>query len=167
MDKLYSRLLWTTEADDLPLHWDCKPQFWEDILPHHLWQTFAGVHHQEGKHRMTEAVLGLECLDLELCDSEPEPCADDDNLEAMTDILAEPSHLSLPKKMMPSPTRTWNRLGALSFLTLQSWDPEEFEELDAWNRPDAVSWESKRFAAPCKLQKMPLLNSERQCWAPP
>jgi hypothetical protein len=42
---------------------------------------------------MTEAVLDLESLDLELCDSEPEPCADDDNLEAMTAILAEPSQL--------------------------------------------------------------------------
>jgi hypothetical protein len=51
------------------------------------------VYDQEEKHRMTEVVLGLESMDLGLCDSEPEPCTEDDNFKAMTTIPAKSTQL--------------------------------------------------------------------------
>nr|XP_020026373.1 transducin-like enhancer protein 6 [Castor canadensis] len=159
VDEPTSGLLWTPEADDLPLGWDCKPEFWEDVLTHHLWQTFTGVHDQEEKQEMTEPVLGLESLDLELGDSEPELCAEDDNCEPMTAILDEPTQLEASQEKddaQPCEDQEPAR-GAFSFLTLLSWDPEEFEELDASNRLDTAPWEAKRFAVPRKLQKMRVL----------
>jgi hypothetical protein len=48
-------------------------------------------------------VLDLDSMDLELCDSKPEPCVEDDNFEAMTPILVESTQLEVPKKVTPGP----------------------------------------------------------------
>uniref|UniRef100_A0A8C0WEW2 Transducin-like enhancer protein 6 n=1 Tax=Castor canadensis TaxID=51338 RepID=A0A8C0WEW2_CASCN len=123
-------LLWTPEADDLPLGWDCKPEFWEDVLTHHLWQTFTGVHDQEEKQE-SKCPLGRG--------------------PGTAEAVSRGGSQTLFSLHLPPSLRT------PSPFLFRSWDPEEFEELDASNRLDTAPWEAKRFAVPRKLQKMRVL----------
>ncbi|XP_058584380.1 transducin-like enhancer protein 6 isoform X3 [Neofelis nebulosa] len=167
---------WLTQrsgVDDAPAHqldtpasWDSEPQLWQDVLTEQLWQIFAGTHNKGERlqHTLTEQAPGLESQDLGPRYSGPEPRMED------TLVLSPPvPSLSSPEGSHEGSTEPGTEAdGMLSrvaqepagrarpFLKPICWDPEDFD--DTWKRPDALPWQSKKWAIPHRMEKVRTLE---------
>ncbi|XP_066109477.1 transducin-like enhancer protein 6 isoform X3 [Saccopteryx bilineata] len=146
--------------------WDSEPQFWQDVLTQQLWQIFAGTHNQvdQPTHKLTEQVPNLDSQDPDPCYFGTEPYTED----AFVCSPPEPLHIShagvqeestrpgMAPGVMLSCVAQEPARRAYPFLKPMCWDPEDFE--DTWKRPDALPWQSKKFAVPHRMKVIRILK---------
>ncbi|XP_066217088.1 transducin-like enhancer protein 6 isoform X11 [Saccopteryx leptura] len=146
--------------------WDSEPQFWQDVLTQQLWQIFAGTHNRvdQPTHKLTEQVPNLDSQDPDPCYFGTEPYTED----AFVCSPPEPLHIShagfqeestrpgMAPGVMLSCVAQEPARRAYPFLKPICWDPEDLE--DTWKRPDALPWQSKKFAVPHRMKVIRILK---------
>ncbi|XP_066109482.1 transducin-like enhancer protein 6 isoform X7 [Saccopteryx bilineata] len=133
--------------------WDSEPQFWQDVLTQQLWQIFAGTHNQvdQPTHKLTEQVPNLDSQDPDPCYFGTEPYTED-----AFGVQEESTRPGMAPGVMLSCVAQEPARRAYPFLKPMCWDPEDFE--DTWKRPDALPWQSKKFAVPHRMKVIRILK---------
>ncbi|KAG8519133.1 Transducin-like enhancer protein 6 [Galemys pyrenaicus] len=117
---------------------DSEPRFWQDVLTEQLWQLFAGLHDEadgpEGSTGLPSPAPGS-----------PEASGNARSTGSGGSSGETPFHVTQETARRPC-----------RFLKPICWDPEDFE--DAWERPDALPWQSRKLAVPYRMEKVRVLK---------